>query len=205
MASGGRMQAQADALGTWGNPNPASRSPGDPPGRRAWEGDGRIDLRRHAPEPTWARPWGAARSDLPPAQTTCAAGVCGACTVLHLHLCACSSGRGATASKAAIQLWMRDSACTACAVWPTPRACCRTMWPGAGASAWRPGCSTRPLILTLRWRLRASWRRVRLLTLGLCLGCVVWSRIAQLNRPHRPRALESACEPEQGAPENPGV
>ena len=44
------MQAQADALGTWGNPNPASRSPGDPPGRRAWEGE-RIDLRRHAPNP----------------------------------------------------------------------------------------------------------------------------------------------------------
>ena len=96
------MQAQADALGTWGNPNPASRSPGDPPARRAWEGDGRIDLRRRAPEPTRARPWVAARSALPPAQTTCAAGVCGACTVLHLLPRACSCGRGATAAKAAI-------------------------------------------------------------------------------------------------------
>ncbi|KAK9834186.1 hypothetical protein WJX81_006554 [Elliptochloris bilobata] len=39
------LQAQADALGTWGNPDPTASSPGDPPARRAWEGDGRIDLR----------------------------------------------------------------------------------------------------------------------------------------------------------------
>jgi hypothetical protein len=36
------MQAHADALGTWGG---GVRSPDGQVARRAWEGDGRIDLR----------------------------------------------------------------------------------------------------------------------------------------------------------------